>query len=491
MKQFLLVLACMFNLQLHAQSVIDINNTKADEGPFRMKHNTRVKFRINHVNPFKLQASSEAVKQSFTAEVPMQFTSALPETQEAVKEQIAISSKELVETLVTFTNAPKSKKSQLKKKIQEDSTKLAYLQKVASLQEDFIEHYSSFIAAANKISRYAALQPYIDSLLDVTYVPDVATFKANLENYMKSISDDPNDINSIRKSCTEAFEDLFHHYMQARAAYELLSKQINEENVEVTGQLASKNKEVEVKVKSADIRIVLKKYFENEFLQMTARFNALSEKRTLIGHMVNDGVSRYFEVQASEFAVYTDSETLDEDVVEITPKLKNAKGEVIKEFNPVKISTVGGVKVDFSTGYLLSFRGDENYTNRYDETGAAGVQKSGSDDLKHALGALVHVYRRNTGRLTYGGSVGFSIPVDGSRIGFYAGPSILMLEKHRLVFTAGIAYNSVKVLNTSNLAADGKYYKFTNADFREIKYDDVYRPAFFLGITYNIFSIKK
>ena len=54
---------------------------------------------------------------------------------------------------------------------------------------------------------------------------------------------------------------------------------------------------------------------------------------------------------------------------------KNSKGEVLKEFKPVKIPTYGGLKVDFSSGYFLSFKGDENYTNLYDSAGVFGIQK--------------------------------------------------------------------------------------------------------------------
>ncbi|MGN6540300.1 MAG: hypothetical protein ACTHKY_05775 [Ginsengibacter sp.] len=58
------------------------------------------------------------------------------------------------------------------------------------------------------------------------------------------------------------------------------------------------------------------------------------------------------------------------------------------------------------------------------------------------------------------------------------------------MLTAGIAYNKMHMFNTDNLSIDpasekisGKQtYKFSNADYKEI---NVYRPAGFIGITYN------
>jgi len=145
----------------------------------------------------------------------------------------------------------------------------------------------------------------------------------------------------------------------------------------------------------------------------------------MIINNVNNGVDYYNKVHNCKFEVYTDAEQLNDDQITITPKLKNAKGHIIKEYNPVKIKTYGGWKVDFSSGYLLSFKGDENYTNLYDTSGIIGVQKNRSDNLKHSIGALLNAYSRNGKDFNVGLSVGVSLPTDGTNIGFFWGVSAL------------------------------------------------------------------
>src|SRR5690606_13258879 len=170
---------------------------------------------------------------------------------------------------------------------------------------------------------------------------------------------------------------------------------------------------------------------------LIAKYDTINSnnKRTNIINKTNAGIDYYHRVQNAKFEVYTDAQQLNDDKITITPKLKNAKGDIIKEYNPVEIKTFGGWKVDVSTGYLLSFKSDENYTNLYDDEGLSGVQKNSSENLKHTIGALFNAYRRTGRDVNFGLSLGFSIPTDGSSIGFYGGGSILFLEKNRLVMT--------------------------------------------------------
>jgi hypothetical protein len=86
-------------------------------------------------------------------------------------------------------------------------------------------------------------------------------------------------------------------------------------------------------------------------------------------------------------------------------------------------------------------------------------------------------------------SVGLSIN-DDANAGFYLGASALFTESNRLVLTTGVSFIKVKRLNTSNLALNSTAgnYDFSNATDTEIKYDDVSKPSFFIGITYNLFS---
>ena len=318
---------------------------------------------------------------------------------------------------------------------------------------------------------------------------------------MTSINDDEENINLLKGKTEKALGELDQYYIKAKGAYDELAAKIKNQKVALEGIIDTDDKKIKLKIDSVTVTIDREKIFEKEFQFLSAKYDTINagNKRTLIINKLIAGIDYYNRVQSAKFEVYTDAQQLNDDKITITPKLKNAKGDIIKEYNPIEIKTRGGWKVDFSSGYLLSFQGDDNYTNLYDSSGIIGVQKNKTDKLKHAIGALFNAYIRNGKDFNAGLSLGISIPTDGTNIGFFGGVSALMLEKNRLVLTGGLAYNKVHLLNTANLTKDmisekisGKdTYKFSNGDYKEINYDNVYRPAFFVGITYNIFTVKK
>lgn len=172
--------------------------------------------------------------------------------------------------------------------------------------------------------------------------------------------------------------------------------------------------------------------------------------------------------------------------MEITPSLKDNSGKVVKEFNKITLRARGGIKVNFSTGYLLSFIGDENYAYYTQSDSVKGITKQAKNQITHAIGALCHVYKRICRDFTISGSAGLSITNDGT-VGFYTGLSGLFTEKNRLAFTVGASAIKIKQLNTGNLKdlGNGKY-DFLTPSNTSINYDNLYRTSFFIGITYNI-----
>lgn len=497
----------------------------------RLPYNSKVKFKISNINPFKIEGTNSISKESISFDVPAQFSQLLVEKgdtnsklepgEEGDKGKGANnndssgkskSTNQFSDLIPPFSINDKSKRNEdrinalqkqndtLRKEI-ETLKKLQQLRdSIYNLKKIFVNNYNDFVSTLNKLSLYTSVDTYIDSLLQETFIIDTATLKSNLDGYMTSINDDDADINLLRGKCRKALEDIDTYYINAKGAYDELAKKIKNEKV-VLSDWNSKDKNAEIKINSLKITLVREKIFDKEFQFLTAKYDTINKgnNKTAIINNTNEAIDYYNRVHNSKFEVYTDAQQLNDDKITITPKLKNAKGDIVKEYNPVEIKTYGGLKVDFSTGYLLSFKGDNNYTNLYDSSGIIGVQKNKTDNLKHAIGALLNVYPRTGRDLNFGFSVGISLPTDGTSVGFYGGFSALFLEKNRLVVSFGMAENKVNLLNTGNLTKDitaGKIsgketYKFSNADFKEIKYDNVYRPAFFVGISYNIFTVKK
>ncbi|MEO6231519.1 MAG: hypothetical protein ABJB11_02955 [Ferruginibacter sp.] len=545
MKQIIYVLLLLQSLGISAQDtgiILKINPFGNDVTKQRLKYGTMVKFRISNVNSFKIEGTNSVSKQSISFDVPAAFSQPLADNSGGIAAtQMNNLIKEKEDSSKLLANIIQLKGSSIRefadmktavgvqsltskfskniKKLEDEIKILAVKKKkldaeIIALQDKamqdiklmdsksaFIVSYNCFMTSLNKIALYVDIDAFIDSLLKETYVRDTETFKTNLDNYMTNINDDNGNINLLRGKCKKALEDITTCYINAKSAYEDLSEQIKAKEVKLSGELISGDKAIKLKIDNSVATIKMENKFEKEFQFLSAKFEAINSenKRTEIINKANTGVNYYYKVRNCSFEVLTDGQQLNDDVITIIPKLKDLKGNIVKEFNPITFKTYGGWKIDFSSGYLLSFKGDENYTNLYDNSGIIGVQKNKTDHLKHAIGALFNAYPRTGRDINMGLSVGISVPTDGTSIGFYGGLSALMLEKNRLVLTVGAAFNKIKLLNTGNLVRESakekitgkETYEFSNKDFKEIKYDDVYRPAFFIGITYNVFTVKK
>lgn len=69
-----------------------------------------------------------------------------------------------------------------------------------------------------------------------------------------------------------------------------------------------------------------------------------------------------------------------------------------------------------------------------------------------------------------------------AKINFYGGLSLVFTHENRLVLTSGISCVNVKRLNPSNLDND---LNFTLSNV-EANCIERYKPAFFVGFTYNL-----
>lgn len=198
------------------------------------------------------------------------------------------------------------------------------------------------------------------------------------------------------------------------------------------------------------------------------------------------GIDLYSQIIKSNFFAYTDAKQLNDDEVTLSPKLKFANGKTAYDFSDLTVKTYGGLKVNFSAGYLVSFIGDDNYNVYKNNSGVTvGVTEGNKNKITHALGGLVHVYPHLENSPEVGFSAGASLATNGN-LGFYFGGSVFFLEKNRLVLTGGYSFLKVKKLNTANLVPLNNQYNFVSSTDTEIKYDDVYKGAWFIGVTYNL-----
>lgn len=349
-------------------------------------------------------------------------------------------------------------------------------------EEGFVHHYLKFLNQLSSIEKATALEGKLKNILgDDVFIQDIGWVKSTATAWYGTVYPEGDDI-------YKKIDRLMHAYVLLKDAYDDINKLSSRQTSTVSGELKGDNG-LEIKVSGEKASQTLQSNYSEEFelaKKAIAVFNNETKKQEII-QKAQEGVALYYQIQRSDFVHYTDAIQLNDDFVTLTPKLRDAEDKVIYEFEPITLKTKAGVRVNFSTGYLLSFRGDEEFDYKRDSTGAiVGVENLGDRKLTHGLGALAHVFWDCGGNTQFGISSGISINTD-AKLNFYGGLSAGFIEKNRLIFTAGASFVNIQQLNRSNL---DKENKFVSSQYTEINYIDRYQPAFFFGVTYNLVNKK-
>ncbi|WP_340063273.1 hypothetical protein [Ascidiimonas aurantiaca] len=341
------------------------------------------------------------------------------------------------------------------------------------------ENLGEYQKALIQLQQYARVKKRIlDIIGEEPVLPDYESRKEAVANYFSGVYGDK-DTNKATRAITSTFQKasgllyfLKQQHQQLLQALTALEKQYNECAAYVTARKQALASQL-------------------EWITQTGTVFTDAFKKTKLLDDMHSGVTLYVHVYNASFSIETKVVQAKADEMRITPFLKDQKGNKAYEFGTYGFRTRGGVKVDFSAGYLLSFQGNDNYELVKNEDGeTTGVQKGNKDRLTHTIGALAHIYSRGWRDVQPGFSAGASLSENGS-LGFYSGLSLLFNGQSRVVFTAGVSFTQLDELNTANLESpENGIREFRSETDTEIRYDQTYRPAFFIGLTYN-FSKKK
>lgn len=161
------------------------------------------------------------------------------------------------------------------------------------------------------------------------------------------------------------------------------------------------------------------------------------------------------------------------------------------------IPVVGGWKVDFSTGMLMSgkfrnnnFFGQElYYEGGGDDSGHSFIrQKQSGARLLLSVGAFAHLYKRTGRAVSWAISPGLSTTTNFDGLLFHLGGSALLGRETRLVITIGGTFRESTLLDR-RYRVDTKYP--TQSLPRDVPTIRVFpRAGWFLALTYNLSSFK-
>jgi hypothetical protein len=341
--------------------------------------------------------------------------------------------------------------------------------------QSFTSDLKSYQNKIDLINRRASLHKELTKLIDgIPFIKDTTALKTQAKNkHNEAYKDESITLDSLFKQADTLFKRLNgekESLMEALYSAKAETKNLSERKFE--HYFYTKNLEIT----------------QSQWKQAESAYEKLKdeENRKKIKEAAQAGIKLHNQIQASEYVLYTPPVKVNSDIIELTPKLYGKK-DTITIKGDYMFRSRGGVKVNFSAGYLLSFRGDENYNLVKDADGNnIGVKKGNSSGLTHALGGMVHVYPRGFRNYQPGFSAGISTSNNGD-LGFHLGASLLATEgNNRVVFSAGLSFTSLQQLNRGNLRTENGNLLFTSSTDTEINYDNVYKPSFFAGITFNL-----
>ncbi|MBN2615393.1 MAG: hypothetical protein JXR71_06830 [Bacteroidales bacterium] len=473
MKKLLFLFAFVLTVSVSwgQEKIITINpfgKDNTDNLSFqKFKKGSLLKVRINNVNFLKLEGVSIQVSgKDLSFNIPSSFSGLL---------KSGIPPKDSISMDSTFN---------IKTQSEEQQYTTGSSSKKQKNTDEFFNKYKEFIQQLVSIEKSVSLENKLKNLLgDGVFVQDTGLIRESAKNLFNSIGSN-NDIAS-------KIGNLKVTYGELKYIYDTTNKTPAQETFEVSGELKDKHGN-SINISDAKVTQTLKKKYVDEFEFAKNTMDAL-ETDTIKAKMISkaqDGINLYHKIiKQNAFTFYTDAVQLNKDEEDLKPVLKAYDGSTVKEFNTITVRTYSKFRVNFSTGYMLSFIGNETYDYKYNDAGdVVGVYKLSSDKITHAIGGLAHVFfdGPNNGP-QLGLSTGISINTD-TKINFYGGVSLAFTEKNRIIFTAGLSFVSVKRLNRSNLNADNT---FTSPFHQEINYIDRYEPALFFGVTYNLFKSAK
>ncbi|MFA9191319.1 hypothetical protein AAGV28_08050 [Flavobacterium sp. FZUC8N2.13] len=365
---------------------------------------------------------------------------------------------------------------------------------IVTQSQKFKDEFKIFQKHFLNIDKYTTLKNTLLKQInrDSIFISNTKNFQARSKSSYNAVYGLEDDHLKQKIKVTEELSNLETSYLNLVSIFEQLNISFKNKELKLSGEL--KDGKNVLKFDKITASFETKYLFGEEMKKVKVINDSLiqSKNRTKIIEEAQAGIDLYDEIMNSNFTKTIISDNVYDDSAKIKLQLKNNKGKVVYEYREFEVKSYGNWKVNGSAGYFLNFISDDNYTirkkNETDPISKTGISKASSSALKHSLGGLLHAYYNFKGSVDAGFSVGLSIN-DNANVGFYMGGSVFLTETNRLVITSGISFNKINKISMSNLVFEEtkQQYNFTNESDTEIRYDEVYKPALFIGISYNLF----
>lgn len=208
--------------------------------------------------------------------------------------------------------------------------------------------------------------------------------------------------------------------------------------------------------------------------------------------------NNYELINENNFSYTSDTIVVKKDELKLNIRIKAAKALACAGPERLVIEqtyrTVGGWKVDFSTGIFVNV-GNEDFLGREIQYKSAPdstisiESKDGGDRALLSIGALMHVYRRSGNNINWAISPGLSTSTAFDGLNFHLGGSFLYGKEDRLVLTIGLTLRESRILDRNY--SFGKVYQKSELPETPPTIKVFPKPGGVVSLTYNWKVLRK
>jgi len=378
-------------------------------------------------------------------------------------------------------------------------------------RDTFLCNYKIFILNYNTLKRMLRIKD--DCFQDFNFpIFDEKKAKINLINQLQIVLNNNNNNliefpRLISETFSKAIINMDSTYLNMLTIYDRINAN-QKKDTNILRRELTVNKKEKVPAENAVLPKNPEPQLVNEMNDVKKKYKILStdSARNMIYGQLQDIINKILFINKSDFTFKSDPIIIDEDGKTFSFSVKDKQGKVLRQSPVLTIKTKDKFKLDFSAGFFFGSQQNDKY---YSTPGkiqflkpttsdslikvdsiVSLVKKGSNQPINFSVGALLNAYYDFGSPIAFGLSFGISYPV-ASMPAFTGGVSMLLTAKHRLVVTFGGSYANVKKLSGENIAYSSNGQMYIVDPTVQLKYDDVYKFGWFLGITFNFAKLVK
>lgn len=419
--------------QINAQAIFDFNTKKTND-TLKLRHGLRASLDIQNINRFVHKAEINTTNVEYIS-VPSKSLSTL----------FGVA----VDSAVASTEKAANNMSEANKNAKNAKTVGPDLSEFKRIMDSLIDNCNAYLNAINDIE---SLQKVNNILIRIS---------KDASNYNEEMMKSAMDANEVDRSLADAKleeENFERFYKIARKSYQIALKEAKNADLKDTTLIKNEGKSIEI-----------------SYQKLEKALDSLNLETTLLKQRLLD---------VNSYIIRSEGKTATGDEIEFSVKVDN---EILPPFVYV---TVGGIKIDYSVGPMISFgknaQNEIPYFKKLTDSTETLETKFSENRASLGLASYLHISKRTANYARAGLLIGITTDLkDLTKIetNFAIGLTVILGKKTNLISLAtGVNLNRVDRLNEKQFIKGSTYKKGSQA--LETTLDKVFKPSLFFSVSY-------